>query len=139
MNKILAVFALLCGSIMFGQTSISGTVIDSNTQEPLPGVNIKVAGKSIGVSTDFDGKFNLNVSDEVPFSVEITFVGYQKQILEITADDTELQIVLEENETSLDEVMTKAKASAENHHEKFATSNKHQATITMMTHAHNCA
>ena len=53
MNKILVVLALFCGSFMFGQTSFSGTVTDSNTQEPIPGVNVKVVGKSIGASTDF--------------------------------------------------------------------------------------
>jgi len=121
MNKILVVLALFCGSFMFGQTSFSGSVTDSNTQEPIPGVNIKVVGKSIGASTDFDGKFSLNVSDEVPFSIEITSVGYQSQILEITADDTELQIVLIENATSLDEVVVSASRTPESIRESPVT------------------
>ncbi|MDN3642645.1 TonB-dependent receptor [Lutimonas halocynthiae] len=121
MNKILVVLALFCGSFMFGQTSFSGTVTDSNTQEPIPGVNVKVVGKSIGASTDFDGKFSLNVSDEVPFSIEITSVGYQSQILEITADDTELQIVLTENATSLDEVVVSASRTPESIRESPVT------------------
>ena len=121
MNKILVVLALFCGSFMFGQTSFSGSVTDSNTQEPIPGVNIKVVGKSIGASTDFDGKVSLNVSDEVPFSIEITSVGYQSQILEITADDTELQIVLIENATSLDEVVVSASRTPESIRESPVT------------------
>jgi outer membrane receptor protein involved in Fe transport len=121
MNKILVVLALFCGSFMFGQTSFSGSVTDSNTQEPIPGVNIKVVGKSIGASTDFDGKFSLNVSDEVPFSIEITSVGYQSQILEITADDAELQIVLIENATSLDEVVVSASRTPESIRESPVT------------------
>ena len=60
---------------MFGQTTVTGLVTDSNTGEPLPGVNIRVVGKSLGTSTDFDGKFVLSVSEDVPFSVEVTFVG----------------------------------------------------------------
>lgn len=121
MNKFLVVLALFCGSFMFGQTSFSGTITDSNTQEPIPGVNIKVVGKSIGASTDFDGKFSLNVSDEVPFSIEVTSVGYQSQILEITADDTELQIVLVENATSLDEVVVSASRTPESIRESPVT------------------
>ena len=121
MNKILVVLALFCGSFMFGQTSFSGTVTDSNTQEPIPGVNVKVVGKSIGASTDFDGKFSLNVSDEVPFNIEITSVGYQSQILEITADDAELQIVLTENATSLDEVVVSASRTPESIRESPVT------------------
>ena len=121
MNKILAVLALFCGSIMFGQTTFSGTVTDSNTQDPIPGVNVKVVGKSIGASTDFDGNFSLKVSDEVPFEIEITSVGYQKQILEITADDTKLQIVLSENATSLDEVVVSASRTPESIRESPVT------------------
>ena len=55
MNKIVLLLALLCGAFMFGQTTVSGLVTDSGTGEPLPGVNIRVVGKSIGTSTDFDG------------------------------------------------------------------------------------
>jgi len=121
MNKILAVLALFCGSIMFGQTSFSGTVSDSNTQDPIPGVNVRVVGKSIGASTDFDGNFSLKVSNEVPFNIEITSVGYQSQILEITADDTELEIVLTENATSLDEVVVSASRTPESIRESGVT------------------
>ncbi|MGI9531236.1 TonB-dependent receptor [Lutimonas sp.] len=121
MNKILAVLALFCGSIMFGQTSISGSVTDSNNQEPIPGVNVKVVGKSLGASTDFDGNFSLTVSDEVPFSIEFTFVGYQSQIVEVTSTDTELQIVLVENATSLDEVVVSASRTPESIRESPVT------------------
>ena len=121
MNKILAVLAFFCGSLMFGQTSITGTVTDSSTEEPLPGVNIRVVGTSIGASTDFDGKFSIKVSEEVPFEIEITFVGYQSQTIEITADDEEMEIVLTENETSLDEVVVSASRTPESIRESPVT------------------
>ncbi len=124
MNKILAVLALFCGSIMFGQTSISGNVSDSDTQDPIPGVNVRVVGKSIGASTDFDGNFSLKVSDEVPFNIEITSVGYQSQTLEITADDTELEIVLTENATTLDEIVVSASRTPESIRESAVTIEK---------------
>src|SRR5210317_2031625 len=100
MNKIVLLLALLCGAFMFGQTTVSGLVTDSGTGEPLPGVNIRVVGKSIGTSTDFDGKFALNVNEDVPFSIEVTFVGYQSQTLEVTADEQNLEIAIVENATS---------------------------------------
>ncbi len=124
MNKILAVLVLFCGSIMFGQTSITGTVIDSNTEEPIPGVNIRVVGKFVGVSTDFDGKFSLKVNDDVPFNVEITSVGYQSQTVEVTSDNQELQIVLAEDETSLDEIVVSASRTPESIRESPVTIEK---------------
>ena len=106
---------------MFGQTTVSGIVVDSNTEEPLPGVNIRVAGKSIGTSTDFDGNFVLTVSDEVPFPIEVTYVGYQTQLLDITEDDQNLRIVLQENATSLDEVVVSASRTPESIRESPVT------------------
>lgn len=124
MNKILAVLALFCGSIMFGQTSISGTITDSDTGEPLPGVNIRVVGKSIGNSSDFDGKFSLTVNEEVPFSIEFTFVGYQTQVLEIDGDREDLEIGLVEDAMSLDEVVVSASRTPESIRESAVTIEK---------------
>ena len=121
MNKILAVLAFFCGSLMFGQTSITGTVSDSKTGETLPGVNIRVVGTSIGNSTDFDGKFSLNVGEDTPFSIEFTFVGYQTQIIEIDGDKEELEIALVENATSLDEVVVSASRTPESIRESPVT------------------
>lgn len=124
MNKILAVLALFCGSLMFGQTLITGTVTDSDSQEPIPGVNIRVTGTNTGISTDFDGKFSLEVNETVPFSLEITYVGYQSQTIEINGDTENLQIVLVENETSLDEVVVSASRTPERIRESPVTIEK---------------
>lgn len=121
MNKILAVLAFFCGSLMFGQTSISGKVTDSNTGDALPGVNIKVVGTSLGNSSDFDGNFTLNVNEATPFSIEFTFVGYQTQIIEILQDEEELEVALVENETSLDEVVVSASRTPESIRESPVT------------------
>lgn len=106
---------------MIGQTSITGTVKDSNTEQPLPGVNIKVVGKAIGNSTDFDGNFSLNIGEEPPFSIEFTFVGYQTQVIEIDADKEGLEIKLVENATSLDEVVVSASRTPESIRESPVT------------------
>jgi hypothetical protein len=44
-----------------GLATIRGTVIDSTTHEPLPGVTVLVKGTDTGASTDRDGKFTLPV------------------------------------------------------------------------------
>jgi outer membrane receptor protein involved in Fe transport len=121
MNKILLMLAMMCGALMFGQTTVSGLVIDSNTEEPIPGVNIRVAGKSLGTSTDFDGKFVFSISQEPPFSIEVTYVGYQTQTLEITEDNQDLTIPLQENATSLDEVVVSASRTPESIRESPVT------------------
>lgn len=60
---------------------ISGKVTEEYTDEPLPGVNVTIAGTSLGTSTDIDGVYDLmvNEGDTLLFS----FIGYlpQKKIV----------------------------------------------------------
>ena len=42
--------------------TITGTVIDSQTKETLPGATVILKGTTSGTSTDIDGKFSLSVS-----------------------------------------------------------------------------
>ena len=71
LTSILCVFFV--GSVIFAQTSISGLITENATGEPLPGVNIKVVGQAVGTTTDFDGKFSLDVSQNPPFSIQTPF------------------------------------------------------------------
>ncbi|MGA0895903.1 MAG: carboxypeptidase-like regulatory domain-containing protein, partial [Flavobacteriaceae bacterium] len=48
---------VLLANIAFAQTSISGTVVDAETQEAIPGANVIVVGSNTGAVADFDGKF----------------------------------------------------------------------------------
>src|SRR5210317_1428324 len=121
MNKILLVIALILGPIVFAQTSVSGLVTDSDTADPIPGVNIRVVGESIGTSTDFDGKFSLNVNRDVPFSIEFTSVGYQSKSVEITENGQYLEIVIAQDATSLDEVVVSASRTPESIRESPVT------------------
>lgn len=114
MKKILFAFLVLfCGANMLAQISVSGVVTDSNSNDPLPGVNIKVVGASGGTSTDFDGKFSLKLDVQLPFSMEVSFVGYDKKIVQVTADNQDLQISIVESSTSLDEVVISASRTPE--------------------------
>lgn len=52
----LAMFiVLISSSHVSAQRSVAGTVLDSGTGEPLPGVTIVVTGTTTGTITDFSG------------------------------------------------------------------------------------
>ena len=75
-NLILFITFLLFAICAFSQ-SITGTVVDSETKQPLMYANISVKGKSIGAITDSIGHFellrkNLSKSDTLVFS----YLGY---------------------------------------------------------------
>ncbi|WP_093670627.1 TonB-dependent receptor [Tenacibaculum sp. MAR_2009_124] len=113
MNRLLLVAFALCSSLMFSQTTITGTVSDATLGGPLPGANIKVSRKAVGTTTDFDGKFILTVTDTPPFTIEVSLIGYQTKSVEITKNNQAVEVSLSENATSLDEVVVSASRTPE--------------------------
>ena len=99
--------------VMLAQTNVLGTVKDAKTGETLPGANIKVERKAIGTTTDFDGNFVLKVADKPPFTLEVSVLGYKTEKVEVTKNNQELDVVLVENETSLDEIVVSASRTPE--------------------------
>ncbi len=114
MKKLLSVvFVLFIGSVMVAQTSITGTVKDTKTGQPIPGANIKVVGKSIGTTADFDGNFVLKVSQNPPFTIEVSLIGFTSKKVEITKDNQVVNVDLAEAATALDEVVVSASRTPE--------------------------
>ncbi|MEZ4916481.1 MAG: carboxypeptidase-like regulatory domain-containing protein [Chitinophagales bacterium] len=65
---------MLCAGITLAQTATSRVVDENN--EPMFGVNVIEKGTTNGVTTDFDGKFSLNLTKENPVII-FRFVGYR--------------------------------------------------------------
>lgn len=95
-------FVFLLPSLAFSQTSVSGTVTDEANGLPLPGVNIVVKGTTNGASTDFDGKYtlNLNEGDIVVFS----YLGYNPKEITYTGGST-LDTTMAEDIAQLNEIV----------------------------------
>lgn len=75
------------------QETVTGQVTDASTGEPLPGVNIQIAGTTRGVSTDGDGFYEISV-DNLQETLVFTFIGYRP--LEVALDGrSELNVTLE--------------------------------------------
>ena len=88
---------------LFAQNTVSGTVVDSKTNQPIPGVNINVQGSSAGTSTDFDGKFKLNKIKSGDKLVA-SFIGYKNLMIEYTGQ-TSVSFSLVEEANKLQEVV----------------------------------
>jgi TonB-linked SusC/RagA family outer membrane protein len=82
---------------------VSGTVLDSDSKDPLPGVNILVKGTFVGTTTDNAGKYSLTVPEEDAVLV-FSFIGYATQ--EVMVDGrTTIDMEMKSDITSLDEVV----------------------------------
>ncbi len=81
---------------------VTGTVLDENNQ-PLPAVNIIEKGTTNGTSTDKDGKFTINVTDESVVLV-VSFIGYLTEEV-MVGKQTEITVSLQPDVKSLSEVV----------------------------------
>ncbi len=97
---LLMVFAV--NALQAQQRSISGRVLDSKTNQTIPGVSVSIKGTTQGQITDSDGNFRLSVNqgDILVFS----FVGYIPKEVTIGAE-TQLTVMLEEDVKNLGEVV----------------------------------
>lgn len=103
--KLLLTFlALLFYGMGYAQQpkTITGTVVGPDNM-PLPGAEVKVVGKNIFDITDFDGNFTLEGVVEGD-TFRITFLGFEPRELPVI-EANEYQVVLEEDATSLEEVV----------------------------------
>ena len=78
---MLMLIAVVLCNVMVAQT-VSGTITDAETGEPLIGANILVVGSSTGTVTDFDGTYSLNLPADAK-QLEISYTGYASQVIDI--------------------------------------------------------
>lgn len=77
--------------------TVSGTVLDANSGEPLTGVNVTVEGRVAGTSTNSRGEFTLRVNDELPITLNISIIGYiSEQVIISEPNVTGLEIEISE-------------------------------------------
>ena len=89
--------------LTFGQEkTITGTIVSASDNMPLPGATIVVKGKSLGATSDFDGKYSIlaNKGDILVFS----YIGYATTEITVNSQ-TVIDVVLAENAGVLDEVV----------------------------------
>lgn len=98
------VCAFLITSLSFAQTNkiVTGNITDAATGEALIGVNIVEVGTLNGTTTDLDGNFSINVSDNAV--LEISYIGYET-LEESVKGKTVLNIKLAAKTEMMDEVV----------------------------------
>jgi TonB-linked SusC/RagA family outer membrane protein len=103
-NHLLIIFLLFSAFGFAQKKDIAGTVKERNTGIPLYGVNISDKNSGNTVSTDFDGKFLLK--GVTPGSTLVfSYVGYKSREYITTANDSKVDILLEDEAKTLNEVV----------------------------------
>ena len=101
LNYLILLF-LFFPLLIFGQNSLSGSVVDEVSSSGIAGVNILVKGTTNGTASDLDGTFKISVNsgDVLVFS----YLGYLTK--EVTySGQTTLTVVMSEDSSVLDEIV----------------------------------
>lgn len=85
---------------------VAGTITDAGNGQALPGASVMEEGTANGTQSDADGKFALTVSSENAVLV-ISFIGFVTQRVSVE-NRANIDVLLEEESTSLDEVVVTA-------------------------------
>lgn len=64
--------------------SISGVVLDDDTGEPIPTVNVFLDGTTLGTSTDKNGEYKINYIPTGSYKIIASMIGYEKKGLVIS-------------------------------------------------------
>ncbi len=101
-STLLVAMVMFMCSGAFAQKTITGTVTDNDTKEPLIGASVLVTGTSSGTVTDLDGQYSLTLPDGAE-SITISYTGFSTQSITLGAA-TVIDVALSPGEL-LDEVV----------------------------------
>ena len=119
---------LLCSNAINAQSSVVEGKITDAAGLALPGVNVLEKGTKNGTSTDFEGSFKLNVSNNKAILV-ISYLGFQTQEVSV-AGKTKVNVSLAEQSNALTEVVVVGYGSVKKTDLTGSVSTISAATIT---------
>ncbi len=104
---------LMIGSVYAQKTgSISGTILQKNTQQSLTGANISIAGSNLFAVADFNGRFRIMNIPVKTYNLLISSVGFKTftlyNIVVNSGNENVFTIELEQDAAELGEVIVKA-------------------------------
>ena len=107
MKRVILLFTalVLVISVAFGQdVTISGTVVDAATGDPMIGAAVQVEGTSVGTTVDVDGNFTV----KVPAGKKTLVFSYMGYVTVTQEAKNGMQVMMSEETEELDEVMVVA-------------------------------
>ena len=111
-RKVFLLIAFLCVMAIntaYAQSfSVQGRVTSAEDGEGMISLTIMQKGTANGVVTDFDGNYNIKLSGVNEATLVFTYVGYETQEHVVNASTKELNVVMEPEQVTMDEVVVVA-------------------------------
>ena len=97
-------FLLIGASPALAQNTITGTVVDAATQQPLAGAQVVIEGTQMGSLTDNRGRFLILNVPQTTVTIEVIMIGYRAATVQASADRPAV-IELQPTAIDLDEIV----------------------------------
>ncbi len=104
-------WVVLCGCLS-AQTTLSGTILEASSGDPLIGASVLVKGTTTGTVTELDGSWELTVSG-LPTILQFSYIGFAPTELEVTGVDQDLTVRLGDNAITTDVVEVRGRRISE--------------------------
>ncbi len=104
-KRLAIVFLLLLGGLfppVQAQNTVTGRVIDANTQDALVGCSVLVKGTQRGTNTDANGNYSIAASDGN--TLIFGFIGFEKQEIPV-GNRSKIDVVLKSSSSDLSQVV----------------------------------
>jgi len=107
-QKVLKLFFLICvlGFSSLQAQTVTGTITDIMDGTSLPGVNVIIKGSKTGASSDFDGKYSIEVTSANAI-LQFSYIGYATQEISVNGK-TLINVSMMQSAESLNEVVVTA-------------------------------
>jgi iron complex outermembrane receptor protein len=102
--SVVAIVFVAALPVQAQEGTVTGTVVDADTEDPLPAVNVGLAGTPLGTATDETGRFSISDVPEGTYTVEASLVGYEtveRSVDVETGKTTTLRITLSQESVEL--------------------------------------
>src|SRR6187402_2218662 len=108
--------------VSFAQVQkLTGIIKDKNTKQTLGGATITEKGTTNATTTDFDGKFSLNIDLSSPKTLVISYLGYKSAEIEVSKTKLNIEVTIEENVIQGKEVVVQSSRLTEKQKESPLT------------------
>jgi TonB-linked SusC/RagA family outer membrane protein len=108
---LLLPFASISQTTPIVNSTLKGKVIDAVTRQGIPGVNVSIIGTTHAVQTDKEGTFSFVTGQKFPYTLTISYIGYQTK--QFVASGSPVEIELKESTNQLNDVVVVAYGSQE--------------------------
>ncbi len=99
---LLTLLLLFLSTGLYGQITVTGTVLDEETKEALVGATVQVVGTTNGAVTDVFGAFSITLNE--PGALEVSYTGYTPKRIDDVKESGTIEVLLSTGRL-LDEVV----------------------------------